>query len=157
MAVDGLEWPSRWIAGGLWSLEPLRALGSLSVLARPLSCGLHLSDRMGLGCSLMNREMTSSRGGDHPMTVARWKRALKALAAALQGFFGPCFLFHCPDLFRVPEPSPAELEARDRELREFKAQLEARWRRPEEAVQETEGTGEPPNSSPGPSDDRGKP
>lgn len=46
------------------------------------------------------------------MTVARWKRALKALAAALRGFFGPCFLAPCPDFSRVLEPSPAEREAR---------------------------------------------
>jgi len=91
------------------------------------------------------------------MTVSRWKRALKALAAALRGFFGPCFLAPCPDFSRVLEASRAEREARDRELREFKAQLEARWRQPEGVGQEPKGTGEPPASSPGPSDDRGKP
>ncbi|KFA91194.1 hypothetical protein Q664_23605 [Archangium violaceum Cb vi76] len=61
---------------------------------------------------------------------------MKALAAALRGFFGPCFLAPCPDFSRALEAAQAEQEARVRELREFKAQLEARWQQPEGAGQE---------------------
>jgi len=65
------------------------------------------------------------------MTVSCWKRAWKALAAALRGFLWPCFVPLPPDLFRVPEPLPGDKGG--------------------------EGATVVPTPSPGSSDDRGKP